>query len=138
MILVLLSENHTIFLEIYLEISRYSRLLSVPFLLSLFRLIDYHFFWFPLPDEELSIQFPLKVLLHTCHLNCSIIYSIRTISTCAFHVSLLFLQLNVDPEDLIPKLPKPRDLHPFPTSENLVRFCATRLFTTKQIKKFHA
>lgn len=30
-------------------------------------------------------------------------------------------QVNVDPEDLIPKLPKPRDLQPFPTTQALVR-----------------
>lgn len=30
------------------------------------------------------------------------------------------LQMNVDPEDLIPKLPKPRDLQPFPTTQALV------------------
>lgn len=29
-------------------------------------------------------------------------------------------QVNVDPEDLIPKLPKPRDLQPFPTTQALV------------------
>ncbi|XP_065191729.1 ribosome biogenesis protein bop1-like [Sycon ciliatum] len=29
-------------------------------------------------------------------------------------------RLNVDPEDLIPKLPKPRDLQPFPTTEAVV------------------
>eukprot|EP00112_Aurelia_sp_Birch-Aquarium-sp1_P010468 Seg2233.4 transcript_id=Seg2233.4/GoldUCD/mRNA.D3Y31 product="Ribosome biogenesis protein bop1" protein_id=Seg2233.4/GoldUCD/D3Y31 len=30
------------------------------------------------------------------------------------------IRLQVDPEDLIPKLPKPRDLQPFPSRENLV------------------
>ncbi|XP_074681561.1 ribosome biogenesis protein BOP1 [Strix aluco] len=30
------------------------------------------------------------------------------------------MRVNVDPEDLIPKLPKPRDLQPFPTSQALV------------------
>lgn len=29
-------------------------------------------------------------------------------------------QVNVDPEDLIPKLPRPRDLQPFPTCQALV------------------
>ena len=29
-------------------------------------------------------------------------------------------QVNVDPEDLIPKLPKPWDLQPFPTTQALV------------------
>ena len=29
-------------------------------------------------------------------------------------------QVKVDPEDLIPKLPKPKDLHPFPTTEAIV------------------
>lgn len=33
-------------------------------------------------------------------------------------------QVNVDPEDLIPKLPKPRDLQPFPTTQALVSGCA--------------
>lgn len=28
----------------------------------------------------------------------------------------------MDPEDLIPKLPKPQDLKPFPTVQALVRF----------------
>lgn len=32
-------------------------------------------------------------------------------------------QVNVDPEDLIPKLPKPRDLQPFPTTQALVSGC---------------
>ncbi|NWT07510.1 BOP1 protein, partial [Mionectes macconnelli] len=31
------------------------------------------------------------------------------------------MRVNVDPEDLIPKLPKPRDLQPFPTTQALVR-----------------
>lgn len=30
----------------------------------------------------------------------------------------------MDPEDLIPKLPKPRDLQPFPTTQALVSSCA--------------
>ncbi|ESO98298.1 hypothetical protein LOTGIDRAFT_114705 [Lottia gigantea] len=30
------------------------------------------------------------------------------------------VRMNVNPEDLIPKLPKPRDLQPFPTTESLV------------------
>ncbi|XP_072458794.1 ribosome biogenesis protein BOP1 isoform X2 [Notamacropus eugenii] len=30
------------------------------------------------------------------------------------------MRVNVDPEDLIPKLPKPRDLQPFPTTQSLV------------------
>ncbi|XP_048848818.1 ribosome biogenesis protein bop1 [Brienomyrus brachyistius] len=30
------------------------------------------------------------------------------------------MRVNVDPEDLIPKLPKPRDLQPFPTVQSLV------------------
>ena len=29
-------------------------------------------------------------------------------------------QMNVDPEDLIPKLPKPKDLQPFPTTQAIV------------------
>lgn len=29
--------------------------------------------------------------------------------------------MQVDPEDLIPKLPKPKDLYPFPTTETIVR-----------------
>ena len=29
--------------------------------------------------------------------------------------------MNVDPEDLIPKLPKPKDLQPFPSTQALVR-----------------
>jgi len=28
--------------------------------------------------------------------------------------------MNVDPEDLIPKLPKPKDLQPFPTTQSIV------------------
>ncbi len=36
-------------------------------------------------------------------------------------VSLPFcLQVNVNPEDLIPKLPKPKDLQPFPTTQSMV------------------
>ncbi|XP_065828781.1 ribosome biogenesis protein bop1-like [Oscarella lobularis] len=30
------------------------------------------------------------------------------------------MRLNIDPDDLIPKLPKPKDLHPFPTSESII------------------
>ncbi|KAJ8334103.1 hypothetical protein SKAU_G00397420 [Synaphobranchus kaupii] len=30
------------------------------------------------------------------------------------------MRVNVDPEDLIPKLPKPKDLQPFPTTQSLV------------------
>ncbi|XP_056409552.1 ribosome biogenesis protein BOP1 isoform X2 [Hyla sarda] len=30
------------------------------------------------------------------------------------------MRVNVDPEDLIPKLPKPRDLQPFPTTQSMV------------------
>ena len=30
------------------------------------------------------------------------------------------LQMNVDPEDLIPHMPRPRDLQPFPTTQSLV------------------
>ncbi|XP_053719580.1 ribosome biogenesis protein bop1 [Synchiropus splendidus] len=30
------------------------------------------------------------------------------------------MRVNVDPEDLIPKLPRPRDLQPFPTTQSLV------------------
>lgn len=33
---------------------------------------------------------------------------------------MLFSQVNVDPEDLIPKLPRPRDLQPFPVCQALV------------------
>ena len=28
--------------------------------------------------------------------------------------------MNVDPEDLLPKLPKPKDLQPFPTTQSIV------------------
>uniref|UniRef100_A0A8D3DT86 Ribosome biogenesis protein BOP1 n=1 Tax=Scophthalmus maximus TaxID=52904 RepID=A0A8D3DT86_SCOMX len=31
------------------------------------------------------------------------------------------MRVNVNPEDLIPKLPKPKDLQPFPTTQSLVR-----------------
>ena len=30
------------------------------------------------------------------------------------------LQVKVDPEELIPKIPKPRDLQPYPTTESIV------------------
>ncbi|XP_030921456.1 ribosome biogenesis protein BOP1 [Geospiza fortis] len=33
---------------------------------------------------------------------------------------LAWQQVNVDPEDLIPKLPRPRDLQPFPTTQALI------------------
>lgn len=33
--------------------------------------------------------------------------------------------MNINPEDLIPKLPKPRDLQPFPTAQAIVRCCFT-------------
>ncbi|KAK2512476.1 Bop1 [Columba guinea] len=35
------------------------------------------------------------------------------------------MRVNVDPEDLIPKLPKPRDLQPFPTTQALLLYGAT-------------
>ena len=35
--------------------------------------------------------------------------------------------MNVNPEDLIPKLPKPKDLQPFPTTQALVSQSALRL-----------
>lgn len=41
-------------------------------------------------------------------------------------LTLLF-QMNVNPEDLIPKLPKPKDLQPFPTTQALVSQSALRL-----------
>lgn len=41
-----------------------------------------------------------------------------------YHLILLtyvgFIQVQVDPEELIPKLPKPRDLQPFPTTLSMV------------------
>lgn len=38
-----------------------------------------------------------------------------------FYDFLFFcVQVNVNPEDLIPKLPKPKDLQPFPTTQSLV------------------
>ena len=39
------------------------------------------------------------------------------LSGCRF---VLPLQMNVNPEDLIPKLPQPKDLQPFPTTEAIV------------------
>ena len=30
--------------------------------------------------------------------------------------ALLIVQINIDPDSLIPKLPKPKDLQPFPTA----------------------
>ena len=38
-------------------------------------------------------------------------------------------QVQVDPDDLIPKLPRPRDLHPFPTTLAIVReYCGNLNF----------
>ena len=34
-------------------------------------------------------------------------------------IHLFYSQMNIDPEDLIPKLPKPRDLMPFPVVQSL-------------------
>ena len=34
--------------------------------------------------------------------------------------SLIYFQMNVNPEDLLPKLPKPHDLQPFPMVESMV------------------
>ncbi|NXH58905.1 BOP1 protein, partial [Rhabdornis inornatus] len=39
------------------------------------------------------------------------------------------MRVNVDPEDLIPKLPRPRDLQPFPTTQALVRDFFSGMFT---------
>ena len=33
--------------------------------------------------------------------------------------------MNVDPEDLLPKLPRPQDLQPFPSVQSLVRYTQT-------------
>ena len=46
---------------------------------------------------------------------------VLSITAQTFDVYELFLfQMNVDPEDLIPKLPKPKDLQPFPTTQSIV------------------
>lgn len=50
-----------------------------------------------------------------CH--CAFIFNVRVFN-------ILFIQcfqMNINPEDLIPKLPKPRDLQPFPTVQAIVR-----------------
>ena len=39
--------------------------------------------------------------------------------------------MNVNPEDLIPKLPQPRDLQPFPTTEAIVRITQVILLVKK-------
>ena len=43
---------------------------------------------------------------------------------------VLPLQMNVNPEDLIPKLPQPKDLQPFPTTEAIVSLL---YFPTKKV-----
>ena len=47
----------------------------------------------------------------------------------SFKDYLKIFQMNVDPEDLIPKVPKPRDLQPFPTTQSIVSVnkCASKL-----------
>ena len=35
-------------------------------------------------------------------------------------VIVIDFQMNIDPNDLIPNLPKPRDLQPFPTHQSLL------------------
>ena len=42
---------------------------------------------------------------------------------------LLRPQVQVDPDDLIPKLPKPRNLQPFPTTETIVNHCHTSSYS---------
>lgn len=37
-----------------------------------------------------------------------------------YYIKYMTFQLTISPEDLVPKLPSPRDLQPFPTSEALV------------------
>lgn len=54
--------------------------------------------------------------------SCLQICVLMTILTC-FFFCFVFVQVNVNPEDLIPKLPKPKDLQPFPTTQSLVREC---------------
>ena len=49
------------------------------------------------------------------------------LSGCRF---VLPLQMNVNPEDLIPKLPQPKDLQPFPTTEAIVSLL---YFPTKKV-----
>ena len=49
------------------------------------------------------------------------------LSGCRF---VLPLQMNVNPEDLIPKLPQPKDLQPFPTTEAIVSLL---YFSTKKV-----
>ena len=41
--------------------------------------------------------------------------------------------MNLDPEDLIPKLPKPKDLQPFPSVQSIVSTCNKNLSTTFSI-----
>lgn len=49
----------------------------------------------------------------------------------------ILLQVNVDPEALIPKLPRPRDLQPFPMTQALVRStCRAFLFTAPSLEPF--
>ncbi|NXV05729.1 BOP1 protein, partial [Cettia cetti] len=43
------------------------------------------------------------------------------------------MRVNVDPEDLIPKLPKPRDLQPFPTTQALIYRGHTSLVRTLSV-----
>lgn len=47
--------------------------------------------------------------------------TVQTLMCTFAHPLYQHAQLNIDPETLIPKLPKPRDLHPFPTACALVR-----------------
>ena len=47
-------------------------------------------------------------------------------------ISLLVLQVQVNPEDLLPKLPRPKDLQPFPSTESIVRTVGYFLFHTTE------
>lgn len=63
-----------------------------------------------------------------------------SIISCDLRLTLLF-QMNVNPEDLIPKLPKPKDLQPFPTTQALVSQSALRLvyrFVSSQLNLSYA
>ncbi|MGH0178313.1 UNVERIFIED_CONTAM: hypothetical protein FKN15_020437 [Acipenser sinensis] len=46
-------------------------------------------------------------------------------------------KVNVDPEDLIPKLPKPKDLQPFPTTQSLTAFLLA-ITSAKHVREMQA
>ena len=79
--------------------------------------------------KQAFLLFNLSVVATLMHKDCQITLTKKYYSITTF--SPVFLQMNVDPEDLIPKLPKPKDLQPFPTTQAIVSTPVPSLFAPR-------